>query len=185
LEGKLIYDRTLLPGSGSSTYGLEVAKAMGLPFTFMERAYTIRNEIGGERAVQSSWNSEIYRKQCELCGTTLASDLEVHHIEHREHGGSNKPRNLAVVCKSCHHKHHDEGVEIPPLQQTSDGAERISVASSLKHSVKTQRSDDEMKIISATLQQFKGRPPERITAALQEEGIYLKAAELKRYMKVN
>lgn len=185
LEGKLIYDRTLLPGSGSSTYGLEVAKAMGLPFTFMERAYTIRNEIGGERAVQSTWNSEIYRKQCELCGTTLASELEVHHIEHREHGGSNKPRNLAVVCKSCHHKHHDEGVEIPPLQQTSEGAERISVASSHRQSVKPKRSDDEMKIISATLQQFKGRPPERITAALQEEGIYLKAAELKKYIKLN
>jgi DNA mismatch repair protein MutS len=29
--GKLIYDRSLQPGSGSSTYGLEVAKAMGLP----------------------------------------------------------------------------------------------------------------------------------------------------------
>jgi DNA mismatch repair protein MutS len=184
LEGKLIYDRTILPGSGSSTYGLEVAKAMGLPFSFMERAHTIRDRIGGEKSVQSSWNSDIFRKSCELCGSTIASELEVHHIEHREDGGSNSPRNLVVVCAACHHKHHDEGMEIPPLQQTSDGAERISVASrqSQKSASKTnQRSDEEMSIISATLERFKGRPPERIAAALQEEGILMKPAELKRY----
>jgi DNA mismatch repair protein MutS len=187
LEGKLIYDRTLLPGSGSSTYGLEVAKAMGLPFSFMERAYSIRSIIGGEQSVQSSWNSGVFRKSCELCGCTIASELEVHHIEHREDGGSNSPRNLAVVCKACHHKHHDEGMEIPPLQQTSEGAERISVISmasaSVKTTSKTSRTDDEMKVITSTLERFKGRPPERIAAALQEEGIVIRAAELKRYMR--
>lgn len=184
LEGKLIYDRTLLPGSGSSTYGLEVAKAMGLPFSFMERAYSIRSAIGGERSAQSSWNSSVFRKSCELCGCTLASELEVHHIEHREDGGNNAPRNLAVVCKACHHKHHDEGMEIPPLQQTSEGAERISVSDSYSvttKSLKQTRSDDEMKIITSTLERFKGRPPERIAAALQEQGIVVKGAELKRY----
>ena len=186
LEGKLIYDRTLLPGSGSSTYGLEVAKAMGLPFSFMERAYSIRSAIGGERSAQSSWNSSVFRKSCELCGCTLASELEVHHIEHREDGGNNAPRNLAVVCKACHHKHHDEGMEIPPLQQTSEGAERISLAGSSSYSVSTKslkqtRSDDEMKIITSTLERYKGRPPERIAAALQEQGIIIKGAELKRY----
>jgi len=185
LEGKLIYDRTLLPGSGSSTYGLEVAKAMGLPFSFMERAYSIRSAIGGEQSVQSSWNSGVFRKSCELCGCTIASELEVHHIEHREDGGSNAPRNLAVVCKACHHKHHDEGMEIPPLQQTSEGMERISVVSSPSvKSSKASRSDDEMKLITSTVERFKGRPPERIAAALQEEGIVIKAAELKRYMRV-
>jgi hypothetical protein len=40
-----------------------------------------------------------------------------------------------------------------------------------------------MSIISATLERFKGRPPERIAAALQEEGILIKPAELKRYLK--
>ena len=161
---------------------------MGLPFSFMERARTIRDTIGGEKSVQSSWNSEIFRKNCELCGSMIASELEVHHIVHREDGGSNSPRNLAVVCKDCHHKHHDEGMEIPPLQQTSEGAERISVASKESHTTKStkstktvQRSPEEMKIISATLERFKGRPPERIAAALQEEGILMKPAELKKY----
>ena len=87
-------------------------------------------------------------------------------------------------------------MEIPPLQQTSEGAERISVVS-FDHSEvsivskagapfkasKQTRSDDEMKLITSTLERFKGRPPERIAAALQEEGITIKAAELKRYMK--
>jgi DNA mismatch repair protein MutS len=183
LEGKLIYDRTLLPGSGSSTYGLEVAKAMGLPFSFMERAYSIRNHIGGERSAQSSWNSSVFRKSCELCGCSIASELEVHHIEHREDGGNNAPRNLAVVCKECHHKHHDEGMEIPPLQQTSEGAERISIASVSQKSTKQSRSDDEMKLIISTVEKFKGRPPDRISAALQEHGITIRAAELKKYIR--
>jgi hypothetical protein len=157
---------------------------MGLPFSFMERAYSIRSAIGGEQSVQSSWNSAVFRKSCELCGCTISSELEVHHIEHREDGGNNAPRNLAVVCKACHHKHHDEGMEIPPLQQTSDGAERISVASPSVKSSKATRSDDEMKLIASTVERFKGRPPERIAAALQEEGIVIKAGELKRYMRV-
>jgi DNA mismatch repair protein MutS len=184
LEGKLIYDRTLLPGSGSSTYGLEVAKAMGLPFSFMERAYSIRATISGEQSIQSSWNSSIFRKSCEICGSTLASELEVHHIEHRENGGSNSPRNLAVVCNMCHHKHHDEGMEIPPLQQTSEGAERIPSVSAPSTSVtKQKRPDDEIKLITSTVEQYRGRPPERIAAALHEQGISIRAAELKRFIR--
>ena len=185
LEGKLIYDRTLQPGSGSSTYGLEVAKAMGLPFSFIERAHSIRGEIGGEQTLQSTWNAQVFRQKCEVCGETNASQLEVHHIEHREDGGSNEPRNLAVVCKRCHHDHHDEGMEIAPLQQTSEGAERISATVS-PVSNKTQqqkRSDDEMKIIISTLEKFRGRPLARILAALDIEGIHMKPVELKRYQQ--
>jgi DNA mismatch repair protein MutS len=189
LEGKLIYDRTLQPGSGSSTYGLEVAKAMGLPFSFMERAYSIRKEIGGEKSVQSTWNSEIFKEKCEVCGITLSSELEVHHIEHREHGGGNSPRNLIVLCKVCHDKHHAGLLEIFPLQQTSDGAERLTVttgttvATTTSTGKKTERSGEEMETIRAALDKFKGRPPDRILGALQEEGIYLKASDLKRFAR--
>ena len=184
LEGKLIYDRTLQPGSGSSTYGLEVAKAMGLPFSFIERAHSIRGEIGGEQTLQSSWNAQVFRQKCEVCGETNASQLEVHHIEHREDGGSNEPRNLAVVCSKCHHDHHDEGMEIAPLQQTSEGAQRISVSvPSPQRTSQATRSDDEMKVIISTLERFRGRPAARILAALDIEGIHMKPAELKRYQQ--
>ncbi len=195
LEGKLIYDRTLQPGSGSSTYGLEVAKAMGLPYEFMERAYAIRKMIGGEDIVQSSWNSEIFKKECELCHTNIAKNLDVHHIEHREHGGDNSPRNLIVVCELCHWKHHAGKLEIPPLQQTSEGPERISLASvtdtstrDITHGTqstnnKKQRSVEEMETIHAALHTFKGRPPERISAALQLDGVTITIAELKRFIR--
>ena len=192
LEGKLIYDRTLLPGSGSSTYGLEVAKAMGLPFTFMERAYSIRNEILGAGSAQSSWNSEIVKETCEICKSTILNELEVHHIQHREHGGNNSARNLIVLCTLCHDKHHAGILEIPLLHETSDGPERLSTAPSTtkkderheksKHE-KPDRSVDEIDTIKTTLHKFKGRPPERISAALQEEGINIKIAELKRFMR--
>ena len=205
LEGKLIYDRTLQPGSGSSTYGLEVAKAMGLPFEFMERAYAIRKLIEGEDNVQSSWNSEIFKKECEICHVTISKELEVHHIEHREHGGSNHVRNLIVVCEMCHDNHHRGLLDIYPFQQTSDGLERISLSDTETSTIKTiktiqitntkrkqdskdskdskdKRSVDEMESIQSTLHKYKGRPPERISAALQEEGIYMKIAELKRFI---
>lgn len=183
LDGKLIYDRTLHPGSGSSTYGLEVAKAMNLPFSCLERAYAIRNQLIGEDAVQSSWNSELIKKTCELCGST--TKLEVHHIQHREHGGNNQVRNLIVLCDACHDKHHAGKMEIPPLQQTSEGQERVSIAGSVTASAKElkERSQDEVETITSTLRKYKGRPPERISAALQEEGISIKLAELKRFIR--
>jgi DNA mismatch repair protein MutS len=40
--GKLIYHRNLQPGSGSSLYGLEVAKAMDVPVKFLDKAHQIR-----------------------------------------------------------------------------------------------------------------------------------------------
>lgn len=181
LDGKLIYDRTLHPGSGSSTYGLEVAKAMNLPFACLERAYAIRNQLIGETAVQSSWNSELIKKTCELCGST--TQLEVHHIQHREHGGNNQVRNLIVLCDACHDKHHAGKLEIPPLQQTSEGQERVSIAASVSEVKSTERSQDEVETITSTLRKYKGRPPERISAALQEEGISIKIAELKRFIR--
>jgi hypothetical protein len=128
-EGKLIYDRTLQPGSGSATYGLEVARAMGLPIELMNRAYTIRRQLGGEvaadEAPSSSWNSAIKRQACEHCGSAVVRQLEVHHIEERAKGGGNHIRNLVVLCEKCHDKHHSKEIEILPLTQTSEGPERI------------------------------------------------------------
>ena len=185
LEGKLIYDRTLQSGSGSSTYGLEVAKAMGLPFHFIERACAIRKMIGGEDIVQSSWNSDIYKRECEMCHSTIAKNLDVHHIEHREDGGDNSARNLIVVCETCHVKHHAGQLEIPPLQQTSEGPERISLSAmtSVKKEKGSERSLEEMETIQTALHTFKGRPPERISAALQLDGVNITIAELKKFIR--
>ena len=63
---KLVYDRSLRPGSGSTLYGLEVARAMDLPFEFIEQALKNRHQIMGstiqQDAAASSWNAEIVRR---------------------------------------------------------------------------------------------------------------------------
>jgi hypothetical protein len=40
-------------------------------------------------------------------GCRSAQNLEVHHIKHREHGGSNHPSNLVTLCGGHHGRHHD------------------------------------------------------------------------------
>ena len=130
----LIYERTLHPGAGSSLYGLEVAKAMGLPFSVLEAAHGIRRRITGQvndtEAAASTWNAAVTRRACEVCDAEIAADLEVHHImeRHTAIGGRlpdgtamNAPRNLIVVCEACHDKHHAGQIHIGPLRQTSEG----------------------------------------------------------------
>jgi DNA mismatch repair protein MutS len=134
---KLVYDRSLRPGSGSTLYGLEVARAMDLPFEFIEQALKNRHQIMGsvkqEEASSSSWNTEIVRKVCEVCHKTITSDLEVHHIKERasaingvlEDGTHmNDKRNLIVICEDCHDKVHSEKIEIGEMKMTSDGPQR-------------------------------------------------------------
>ena len=135
---KLIYDRALRPGSGSTLYGLEVAQAMDLPFDFIEQALKNRHMIIGskcqENTSKSYWNKEIIRKECEVCRKQICSELEVHHIVPRSMATNNilddgshmnEKRNLIVICQICHDKVHANKIEIGPLQITSDGPERI------------------------------------------------------------
>jgi DNA mismatch repair protein MutS len=135
---RLIYERTLHPGAGSSLYGLEVAKAMGLPAEVLESARRIRRELAGAateaEAPASAWNTTVQRRACEICKAAIVRDLEVHHIRPRaeaEEGrrfadgsGMNALRNLVVVCQGCHDAHHAGGLHIGPVQQTSDGPVR-------------------------------------------------------------
>lgn len=138
--GKLIYDRSLRPGSGSTLYGLEVAKALDLPFEFLETAHANRRKILGTRAEAevktSTWNKELDIKRCEMCGKE-GKDLEVHHIQQRASADPigilpdgtpmNLLSNLAVLCEECHDKHHAGKIEVKPLIQTSEGPIRDTI----------------------------------------------------------
>ena len=135
---KLIYDRSLRAGSGSSLYGLEVAKALDLPHEFIEEALAIRHSIIGSNtqlhAKVSTWNTQIVRKECEICHSPMVSGLEVHHLQERstatKHGrlvdGShmNDVRNLLVICQVCHDKLHAGKIRVGALQMTTAGPER-------------------------------------------------------------
>lgn len=49
---------------------------------------------------------------CQHCkGKSKDNVLEVHHIESRKTGG-NAPNNLVTLCKTCHQKHHREGMQL-------------------------------------------------------------------------
>jgi len=197
LNGKLIYDRSLQPGSGSSSYGLEVARAMGIPSELMSRAYDIRRDIIGhsstETAPKSSWNSEIQRVMCETCGERVIRDLEVHHIQERVNGGNNHVRNLAVLCEKCHDKIHAKELTITPFTQTSEGLERLSQDSSehepgpeslKKFAYKKApkgRSLEQINIIRSTMLELKGRPLARIATELQiKHGIIITVPQIKQ-----
>jgi DNA mismatch repair protein MutS len=192
-DGKLIYDRTLQPGSGSCTYGLEVARAMGLPLTVMERAHEIRRALGGEVAAgaapKSSWNTAIQRCVCEVCGSSFVRDLEVHHIEHRAAGGGNQLRNLVVLCESCHDKTHSGELEVGGVRMTSEGQERVitvnpdpSTSVAPVHLKKAKWTEEEMETIRATIKTFTGRPLTRTCLALEEQGIRISTAQLKKFV---
>jgi DNA mismatch repair protein MutS len=189
-SGKLIYDRTLQSGSGNSSYGLEVAKAMGLPLTLMQRAYEIRKTLEGSvhlsEAPRSSWNTQIARERCEVCGSQTVNALEVHHITPRSEGGSNTLRNLVVLCERCHDDHHRGDLSIGELRQTSEGLERETVrteATTPGKSKTPERSVEEIETITTTLERFKGRPVARLVSALEQSGISMTPAEVKKWVK--
>ena len=187
IDGKLIYDRTLQPGSGSSTYGLEVAKAMGLPTELMTRAYSIRRQLGGfaaaDEAPRSLWNSAIQRQACENCGSAIVRDLEVHHIQERGRGGGNHVRNLVVLCELCHDKHHAKEIDIHPLTQTSEGLERIAISTTILHT-HAKWTEGEIETINSTVKYLQGRPIQRIATELQEvHGIRATVSQIKKFLQ--
>lgn len=134
---KLIYDRKLKEGSGPSTYGLEVCKAMGLEDDFLEEAFKIRNEITNEimgsflNNKPSKYNQNVRIIQCQVCN---APGNDVHHIKFQctaDNNGKignidkNRESNLVVLCKKCHvNVHHPKStIKINGYIETSDGIE--------------------------------------------------------------
>jgi len=182
-DGKLIYDRTLQPGAGTALYGLEVARAMGLPMALMDRAAILRRRLAGESSLEdapaSRWNSDIRRIACEVCGGAAQASLEVHHIQQRAHGGGNQARNLAVLCALCHDKHHAGEITVGPLRQTSDGVERESTVSSIE-AAPSLWTKEEMEIITSSIKRYAGHPPRRIILDLCEKGLRVSAAQVRR-----
>jgi DNA mismatch repair protein MutS len=182
----LKYDRSLRKGSGSSLYGLEVARAMDLPFAFIEQALKNRHVIDGStdvtKAKNSTWNASIIRKECENCGLQITKELEVHHIKERnsalkgilENGTHmNNMRNLMVVCQKCHDEIHNNCIEIGSVIQTSEGSVRTDDISSLssesKRNKKTKWSEEDLQTIYSVIEKFKKSSLKAIRAYLESK----------------
>jgi DNA mismatch repair protein MutS len=197
LTDTLVYDRTLHKGPGGTLYGLEVARAMHLPYEILKEAHSFRTQLLGEvkqeEAEGSSWNSLVVRKECEICKHAIVRDLEVHHIQERkdakgkhfEDGSNmNDRRNLVVVCQACHDKHHSGELEIGPEKQTSKGPQR-EIVHSPKETVTKQKaskwSAEEQTTIQQYLTKFKHLPLARIAYDLQQqEQIIISEASLRK-----
>jgi DNA mismatch repair protein MutS len=184
----LKYDRSLRKGSGSSLYGLEVARAMDLPFAFIEQALKNRHVIDGStdviNAKNSSWNASIIRKECEKCGLQITKELEVHHLKERnsavkgilEDGTHmNNIRNLIVVCQKCHDSIHNNCIEIGSVIQTSEGSVRSndsdvsSQSSESKRNKKAKWSDEDLQTINSVIEKFKTSSLKAIRAYLESK----------------
>ncbi len=197
--GKLIYHRNLEPGSGSSLYGLEVARAMDVPVAFLDKAHKIRRRLLGtaadEDAPRSSWNSSVVRRACELCGCPTVRELEAHHIVPRAAGGSNHASNLMVLCEACHDKHHAAeatSVASVTLTETSEGLERLIVAAAEVAEAGTnprkikagQYSEEEVAKIRSMLLKYPKLAIKLIVFRLKhEEGLDVPEATIRKMRK--
>ena len=143
-NGKLVYTRKLQNGSGPSTYGIEVAEAMGMNKEFIKLAKEIRNEESGENEterIRSKYNKELEITNCEMCGTKKGTNkdskykpLETHHIlfqcnadKNGKHDSVHKNElcNLVILCRDCHMKVHREKIEITGHKITEEGIKLI------------------------------------------------------------
>ena len=134
IKDLLVYDRNLEEGPGNTYYGLEVAKAMNIPYEYLELAYEIRKEILQEGTRTSSYNSKLSIKECEICKCAIQHTLEVHHIIQQKEANTqgflpdgthkNHLRNLIVLCQKCHDNYHDGKISIGQSKQTSEGSKR-------------------------------------------------------------
>jgi DNA mismatch repair protein MutS len=193
---KLIYDRTLHRGPGSTLYGLEVARAMHLSHEILKDAHLFRKKLLGEtsleEAISSAWNPLVVRKECELCKATIVRDLEVHHIQPRkdaiqgkfsDNTSMNDIRNLIVVCQSCHDKHHTGLLIIGPQKQTSEGPQRVIVEtqSSNTKKIKVKWSEEELTTIETYLREYPHLPIPRLVYDLkQKEDIVITEGALRK-----
>jgi hypothetical protein len=46
------------------------------------------------------------QQRCQVPGCSCHSNLDIHHIVHREHGGTNDLLNLTTLCEAHHLAHH-------------------------------------------------------------------------------
>lgn len=133
---QLIYNRKLKEGSGSSIYGLEVAKAMGLDKDFIDIANKVRKKLMNidtniVNNKQSVYNSKIIMDTCMICKHKVE---EVHHIQEQHLANSdgiidnfhkNNMFNLVQLCHKCHHDVHHGNLNITGYIDTSDGIELV------------------------------------------------------------
>ena len=136
-EDKLIFDRKLKYGSGSSMYGLEYAKSLHMDKEFLQVANDIRKKLTDDYSAverlthkkSSKYNKSVFASSCVICGR--ACD-DVHHIKEQArankdgfigHINANHKYNLIPLCKEHHKMVHDGRINVNGFVATSKGLE--------------------------------------------------------------
>ncbi len=134
---KLLFNRVLQAGSGSSIYGLEFAKSLHMDSEFLEEANKIRKRLSNDfdelellvKKKKSKYNKELYVTKCVICGA-MAED--VHHISQRSladsagfigHFHKDNKHNLIPLCKEHHNQIHNGKLHVNGFVMTSKGLE--------------------------------------------------------------
>ena len=145
-DDKLIFDRKLAYGSGSSMYGLEYAKSLHMDKEFLSVANDIRKKLTDDydsierlsMRKTSKYNKNVYASSCVICGR--ACD-DVHHIKEQarankdgfiEHINANHKYNLIPLCKEHHKQVHDGTINVNGFVSTSKGLELHYTNSEMK-----------------------------------------------------
>ena len=125
---RLIYNRELQLGMGSSLYGLEFAKSLHMDKSFLKNAYRIRESIVGNKSElksikskrRSRYNRSLYITKCALCDE-MAEDT--HHITPQKENSFNKNHkyNLIPLCKRHHKLVHSGKIYISGFMMSSEG----------------------------------------------------------------
>lgn len=134
---RLVFDRVLQPGSGSSVYGLEFAESLHMDPTFLQYARSLRKELAHDytdielltKKQRSLYHKDVFLTVCAVCKGKVE---DVHHISPQQeadaHGNighihKNHKYNLLPICKDCHKKVHDKQLHITGFMMTSEGLE--------------------------------------------------------------
>jgi len=136
-QDKLLFNRILQEGSGSSVYGLEFARSLHMDSEFLEGANKIRKRLANDfdelelltKKRTSKYNKDLYVTKCVVCGG-VAED--VHHISHQSlanqagfigHFHQDHKSNLIPLCKEHHKAIHDGKINVKGFMMTSRGLE--------------------------------------------------------------
>lgn len=121
---RLVYNRKLTAGPGSSQYGLEVCKSLGFDKEFLELSNNIRKELDEipdlfHSTKKSKYSNKFYVDKCSFCSTNL--NLHEHHIQEQHKADKrgmintyhkNSSFNLLVLCNKCHSNFHSTNMSI-------------------------------------------------------------------------
>jgi DNA mismatch repair protein MutS len=187
LQKKLLFDRKLKDGQGSTLYGLEVCRALDLNNEFLRLSNQFRRELleidhNIVAIKKSRYNAAHYVDTCALCNKKAE---EVHHIKQQADAGDdgfigtshkNAKYNLLNVCEECHDKIHNGEIQVHGYVQTTSGIELDT----------TQCPKQEEDYVSLVKQlKSENKSLAKIKKALELKGIELSIYKINKIVQEN